>query len=158
MASSIVKKKKATHRGRNEGSVYQRKDGKWMGQVQIGFKPDGSRKFITKSGKTKQEITNWLAETRNDILKNTFIEPSNLTLEEWLWNWMTTYKMKQVSASTYTRYLYFMNIHIVPHIGKMKLSDLRTIHLQRLYNQLQDNGMSYSSLKHLHAIFNHSIL
>ena len=157
MASSIVKKKKATHRGRNEGSVYQRKDGKWMGQVQIGFKPDGSRKFITKSGKTKQEITNWLAETRNDILKNTFIEPSTLTLEEWLWNWMTTYKMKQVSASTYTRYLYFMNIHIVPHIGKMKLSDLRTIHLQRLYNQLQDNGMSYSSLKHLHAIFNQSL-
>ena len=30
MASSIVKKKKATHRGHNEGSVYQRKDGKWM--------------------------------------------------------------------------------------------------------------------------------
>ena len=53
MASSIVKKKKATHRGRNEGSVYQRKDGKWMGQVQIGFKPDGSRKFMTKSGKTR---------------------------------------------------------------------------------------------------------
>lgn len=157
MASSIIKKKKATHRGRNEGSVYQRKDGKWMGQVQIGYKPDGSRKFITKSGKTKQEITNWLAQTRNDILKNTFVEPSKLTVEEWLWNWMTTYKMKQVSASTYTRYLYFMNIHIVPHIGKMKLSDLRTIHLQRLYNQLQDNGMSYSSLKHLHAIFNQAL-
>ena len=113
--------------------------------------------FISKTAKIKQEITNWLAESRNDILKNTFVQPSDLTVEEWFWNWMVTYKMKQVSASTYTRNLYFMNIHIVPNIGKMKLCDLRTIHIQNLYNQLQDKGMSYTSLKHVHAIFNQAL-
>ena len=151
------RRKKVNHRGHNEGSCYQRKDGKWMGQIQIGFKPNGTRKFITKTARTKQEISNWLAETRNDILKNTFIEPSNITVEQYLWNWMVTYKYKNVSASTYTRYINFMKIHIVPEVGNIKLCDLRTIHIQKLYNHLQDMGMSYSALKHVHTVFNQSL-
>lgn len=151
------RRKKVNHRGHNEGSCYQRKDGKWMGQIQIGFKPNGTRKFITKTARTKQEISNWLAETRNDILKNTFIEPSNITVEQYLWNWMVTYKYKIVSASTYTRYINFMKIHIVPEVGNIKLCDLRTIHIQKLYNHLQDKGMSYSALKHVHTVFNQSL-
>ena len=29
-------KPKTTRRGKNEGSVYRRKDGKWVGQVTVG--------------------------------------------------------------------------------------------------------------------------
>ena len=30
-------KPKTTRRGKNEGSVYRRKDGKWVGQVTVGY-------------------------------------------------------------------------------------------------------------------------
>lgn len=33
-------KPKTTRRGKNEGSVYRRKDGKWVGQVTVGYHPD----------------------------------------------------------------------------------------------------------------------
>lgn len=43
------KKKSATRRGNNEGSIYQRKDGLWIAQVTIGVKEDGkiARKSFT---------------------------------------------------------------------------------------------------------------
>lgn len=33
-------KPKTTRRGKNEGSVYRRKDGKWVGQVTVGYHTD----------------------------------------------------------------------------------------------------------------------
>ncbi len=58
---------KKNHRGHNEGSIYQRSDSRWVGQLQVGFKPDGSRKFINYYGKTRKEVADKIAETRNDI-------------------------------------------------------------------------------------------
>ena len=40
----------ARKRGQNEGSIYQRKDGKWVGQVSL----QGRRLY--KYGKTKKEV------------------------------------------------------------------------------------------------------
>ena len=33
-------KPKTTRRGKNEGSVYRRKDGKWVGQVTVCYHPE----------------------------------------------------------------------------------------------------------------------
>lgn len=145
------------HRGHNEGSIYKRKDGKWMGQIQIGFKEDGSRKFITKTSKSHQEIVNWLASVRNDIVKSNFIEPSSITLEQWIWNWMVTYKLNNVSANSYARYLSLMKNHISPFIQNLKLQDVRSMHIQKIYNKLQDAGLGYTTIKHVHTVFNQSL-
>lgn len=148
---------KTKHRGHNEGSVYQRTNGDWVAQLQVGFKPNGSRKFITKISKDRKVVSEWLIENQNSILKNTFIEPSSITLEQWIWNWLTTYKLKSVKSNTYARYLSLMNNHIVPEIKNLKLKDLRSIHIQKIYNKLSENGMAYATLKHVHTVFNQAL-
>jgi len=40
---SMPRKPKVTRRGKNEGSVYRRKDGKWVGQVTTGYRPDNGK-------------------------------------------------------------------------------------------------------------------
>lgn len=155
-----VKKKKTpkkNHRGHNEGSIFQRADGRWVGQIQIGFKPDGSREFATYYGKERKEVADKIAQARNDILKSTFIKPNSLTVEEWLWNWMVTYKLKNVSSNTYARYLIYLKKHILPSVGKIKLKDLKAIHIQKVLNDCNDNDMSLSSLKHIRTVFNQSL-
>ena len=67
------RRKKVNHRGHNEGSCYQRKDGKWMGQIQIGFKPNGTRKFITKTARTKQEIKFVIYMTLQTLIYKDFV-------------------------------------------------------------------------------------
>ena len=39
----MPRKPKVTRRGKNEGSVYRRKDGKWVGQVTVGYRPDNGK-------------------------------------------------------------------------------------------------------------------
>ena len=39
----MPRKAKTTRRGKNEGSVYRRKDGKWVGQVTTGYRPDNGK-------------------------------------------------------------------------------------------------------------------
>ena len=42
-------------RGNSEGSIYQAKDGRWRGEVSLGYKPDGKprRKICTESREVK---------------------------------------------------------------------------------------------------------
>lgn len=47
--------RKGTRRGNNEGSIFQTKDGKWLGQVTIGYKEDGKPKRKTFTGRTRAQ-------------------------------------------------------------------------------------------------------
>jgi integrase len=49
-------------RSRGEGTIYQRKDGLWSGQITL---PDGKRK--TKYSKTQKEVRDWLTDQRKAI-------------------------------------------------------------------------------------------
>lgn len=153
----VKKTPKKNHRGHNEGSIYQRSDKRWVGQVQVGFKEDGSRKFVTYYGKSRKEVADKISEARNDILKGSFIKPNDITVEEWFWNWMVTYKFKNVSSTTYARYLIYMKNHIVPKLGKMRLQDIKAMHIQKILNDCSSGGMGASSVKHIRTIFNQAL-
>lgn len=60
----MPRKPKVTRRGKNEGSVYRRKDGKWVGQVTAGYRPDNGkpiRKYTYAN--TREEAARWVALT-----------------------------------------------------------------------------------------------
>ena len=150
-------KKTKGHRGHREGSIYKMQDGRWKAQVQVGINSDGTRKFATKSSKDRKKIVEWLNKIQSDVYHNDYIEPTKLTVEEWFWNWMNIYKRPTVSANTYTRYILMMKKYVIPAMGKMKLIDMKSTHIQRLYNQLYKDGISYSVRKHVHTLFNQAL-
>ena len=139
-------------RGNNEGSIYQRKDGRWVGQVQVGYKSDGSRKLMTCYGKTRADVSKKIANTLSDISKNIFVDTNQMTVEEWIWNWLKSYKKGTVKPNTYARYIYVINDYIVPALGKIKLKNLTSLKIQNLYNDCKEKGLSPSSIKHVHTI------
>ena len=143
-------------RGNNEGSIYQRKDGLWAGQIQIGFNPKGTRKFVTYYGSTRRDLAIKIQNSLSDINRETFVEPSKILFEDWLWEWMKTFKQNTVSDSTYARYVSLINCHILPDLGRMKLQDIKNIHIQRLYNKLAEDRLSGSAIKHIHTVFRQS--
>lgn len=144
-------------RGHNEGSIYKRKDGRWVGQVQTGFRPDGKRKFAIYYGKTRNEVAEKISNTTSDISRNLYVEPSNIEVTEWIWSWLKNYKEKIVRPNTYARYISLTKCHIVPNLTKIKLKNLKTTHIQNIYNSCVDAGVSASALKHIHTVFNQSL-
>lgn len=144
-------------RGNGEGTIYQRKDGYWIGQITIGTDPrTGKLKRKTVSGKTRDEVSDKMLEIRHDLLKGTYSEPSKIKVSEWLNEWIEGRK-HSIAYSTYRNYKGKIKNHLIPSIGGMKVTDLTSRHIQRLLKEkLEDGrvdgkgGLSTRSVKYIY--------
>ena len=126
--------------GNNEGSIRKRKNGTWEGRYTIGYDARGRQKQLSVYGKTRAEVARKLNEKTAAIQNGTYIIPRDHTLLEWLENWLTTYAYIKVRASTYASYQAYINNHIAPYIGGVKLQKLTTEQLQLFFNEKAKNG------------------
>ena len=69
-----------TRRGNNEGSIYQRQDGLWVGMVSLGYDDNGKQIRKAIYGKTRIEVSKKLAELTNRINSNNYEYISQNTL------------------------------------------------------------------------------
>ena len=124
----------AKKRANGEGTIRQRKDGRWEGLYTINYK----RKSVY--GKTQDEVRKRLNKVLNDIDNGMYIENANITFGAWLDEWLEVYAKPSVKLSTYGSYEGYIRNHIKPEIGKVKLSVLRADTLQKFINQKLTNG------------------
>lgn len=79
---------------------------------------------------------------------------SNLFFGDWLLNWMENYKKNEIRINTWENYMQIVRTHIYPELGHISLRDLQTDHIQRLYNNMADNGLSSATIRRAHHIIN----
>lgn len=135
----MLRKVKTARRGKNEGSVYRRKDGKWVGQVTTGYRPDNGkpiREYIYAD--TREEVSHWVALTlATSLEKENRALPEDLVLKDFLHRWLTMFKVHEVSSRTMELYYYSERVHIVPALGNAPLNSLTPLKLQTFLYQLQ---------------------
>ena len=124
----------ARKRANGEGTIRQRKDGRWEGLYTVNYK----RKSVY--GKTQTEVRKKLNEVLNDINNGMYVENTNITFGAWLDEWLEVYAKPSVKLSTYGSYEGYIRNHIKPEMGKIKLSALRADILQKFINQKLKNG------------------
>src|SRR5688572_7659576 len=122
-------------RSRNEGSIFQRPDGKWRAQVSL----DGRR--LSFLANTKKEGLAWILETKNQIDKGLTFQGAGTTLGEFLVEWLKTISSSS-SKGTYATYTWTVQKRILPYIANVKLLDIRPDRIQRFYTYLQEEGLS----------------
>lgn len=155
----------AKRRGNGEGSIYKRPDGKWAGQVSIGYDPaTGKLKRKSFYGKTRKEVADKIARILKEVGSGTYIEPTQTTFGEWLDKWLAGYKKGQLKPGTYESYEIIINTHIKPALGKIPMAKLQAHNLQEFYNKkLQDGrkdgngGLSTRMVRYFHAIIRQSL-
>jgi len=144
----------AKKRAHNEGSIYQRSNGKWRAQVSV----DGRRLSFT--AKTKQEGLTWIHETRNQVGNGLTFEAADTRLNEFLLEWLKAVSLSS-TKSTHLTYTWTTRRRITPYIGNVKLMDLRPDRIQRFYHHLQEKGVSNHAVhvthKTLRAAMNHAV-
>jgi len=69
---------------------------------------------------------------------------NDIKLKDYLATWLENEKKATISYNTYRDYKVSINNHIVPSIGKIKLKELKKIHIRKLYADL---GMEGKKLK-----------
>ena len=132
-------KPKTTRRGKNEGSVYRRKDGKWVGQVTVGYHPDTGkpiRKYTYAN--TREEAAHWIALTLvSETSKAAPSLASELLLKDFLHRWLTTFKTYEVCSRTMELYYSCERLHIVPALGDIPVVELTASRIQTFLYYLQ---------------------
>jgi integrase len=131
----------AKKRGNAEGSIYQRKDGRWTAAYYVHNK----RKYLYAS--TREETAKLLRENQSKIDSGIYVEPSAVTINQWLIIWLREYAAPAVRPSTLAAHTNIVNNHLVPALGKLKLQQLRAEHVQAFINSQAQNKYSPATIK-----------
>lgn len=125
-------------RGNNEGSVYRRKDGRWVGAVTLGYTPSGSPKRRVVYGSTRAEAAQKLTELLDRYNKGLLAEPDTVTLRQFAEGWL---ERETAGKSRSTRRNYGAEIeHVLRFLGDMKLQAIKPIHVRGMLDRMAREG------------------
>lgn len=132
-------------RGQNEGSIYQRQDGRWVAAITV------QGKQVTKYCKTKRECQEWIKQQQALLDNGVDLIAAQVTVATFLDEWLVAHSAS-VRDSTIIQYRQIVNQHIKPTLGSIKLKDLRPDQIQRLYNQKLSSRVSNRSVQLIHGV------
>src|SRR5215217_1132336 len=133
-----------------EGSVYQRKDGRWVAQYR-----DAKDKVRYIYRKTKAEAKKALREALQDR-DDGFVPADRLTVGMYLDEWMDERK-NTVSARTWRVQESMLRNRVKPHIGNCRLCKLSGKDVRGMYRGLLSDGLTPSTVGNVHVILKQAI-
>ena len=151
--NKVVNKTKRTN---GEGTIYQRKDGRWAGAVTIGYDENGKQIKKTVYGRNQTDVAKKLSEISGRIKNNSYEIIEHKTFGELMSEWLLVFKKSAVTPRTFEGIIRNFRLHIEPIIGNMKIYEIDTYVVQKVINKLIDGDYSLNVIKknkHLIAQF-----
>jgi len=149
----------AAKRGNGEGSIYPHiRNGKrvgYRGAYWIETSEGPRRRYV--SGKTRDEVRQKLIRAMADRDAGLVLDDRNLTLGEYLDRWLSDAHRGEVRQSTFSRDSYLVARHIRPALGRVRLRNLSALHIQRLYRERLDSGLSGSTVQKMHHVLHKAL-
>ncbi len=138
-------------RANGEGSIHQRKDGRWCASLTLDR---GRRKHFL--GHSRKEVARALAAAIDTREKGGIVTTARQSVSQFFASWLDAAK-PSLKPRTHTRYEELVRLHVVPELGGASLTRLTPQHLQRLYAKKLDAGLSPTTVNHLHAVIHKAL-
>ena len=122
-------------RGNQEGSIFQRADGRWCAVVSLGWR-NGKRWRKCYYGATRDEVGRQLASGLRDHQHGLNIAPERQTVAQFLDRWLKQCVAPTTRTNTLVSYSATVRLHIKPHVGHIPLAKLSPQHVQAMVNDL----------------------
>lgn len=122
----------------------------WTYVVDVGVDPStGKRKRASKGGfKTKGECRTAASKIITEVENDTYYTLSGITVKDFLDRYLEAIK-PNLAYKTYVTYKYLSDFYIAKNLGKIKIKDLKPMHIQDLYNKVQSEKSS-TTVRHIH--------
>lgn len=127
-------------RGRGEGSIYRREDGRWEAKIDLG-RVNGKRVRKSIYGRTRREVQEKLARLQADRLRGLPIVDERTTVRDFLTQWLETVRGR-LRPKTYRSYEQIVRVHLIPYLGSLPLAKLQPHHVQQLVASRLEHGLS----------------
>lgn len=137
-----------------------KKDGNsWYFVLTHGKKANGKPNQYKKRGfKTKQEAIQALNELEHTLLTGTYIKPHKMTYRQYMLEQWLEDKQTRVKQQTIGTYRWLVELHILPTLGHVELTQLTPMMIQQLYNRLtKEKSLSDENIQKVHTLINDSL-
>ena len=147
---------KNSRRDNGSGTLRKRKDGRWQGSVQFGYKPNGKPNIKYVYGKTEAEAKRKLKE----VIKLSYTEENKQdsfatqTVEEYCNEWLQNIQSNVLKPSSYDRKETTLENQVYPLIGNIYMSQVSFDDIQLMVNELKKQNLSYSTIKKAYEAIN----
>lgn len=140
----------ARRRGAGEGSIFQRKDGRWVGQLDLGVQ-GSRRRYRSVYGKTRREVVEALTKLLHEQHTGTLSTAGRQTVAEYLTAWLDG-RRSNLRPSTRRSYSWLVRTHVIPEIGSLRLEKLQPADVRRMLQRRLDAGLAPRSVHHMRAV------
>jgi integrase len=126
----------------SQGHIRPQGDGSWEIKFDLGRDPLTGRrttKYVTFRGtkrKAQEELTRLLGQ-RNE---GSYIEPTKMTMAQYLHHWLEADIDRRVAARTAARYRGIVEKNIIPRLGQVPVRKLTAVHIEAFEAELQRDG------------------
>ena len=132
-----------------EGSVYRSGEW-WVAQISLGGRV--TRRYERRKRRRRSEAYAALDELRAD--RRAGVTRSRSTTGDYLVGWIAD--VRNLRPSTLHGYRVAVELHLVPEIGAIRLSDLSPLDVERALSRLADR-MSPKHLRNVHAVLRRAL-
>lgn len=134
-------------RGKGEGSIVRRKDGRWAAFVTVGYGADGRQIKRWVYGKTRREVAEKLAKLLPKAGSGIIRDPARLTVGDWIQRFAES-RAREVRPTTAIHYPKY--IRYLEPIHRIRLLHLQPVQIKAAYDALAERGLSPSVRRHTH--------
>lgn len=120
-------------------------------RIELPRDEQGRRRSRSYTFATRKQAEREMNRLLRELDTGQWADPASLTVSEYLNRWLYDAAKPRVGRRTYERYEAIVRLHITPTLGGLALAKLRPLHLQRLYTQLQEDGVSAAGVGKVHA-------
>ena len=132
----MAKKKR---RGNGEGSIFRRKDGRWVAQITyVGL--DNSPRLVPQYFAAQDEARRALTQKKAKQDAHQLVITGRATVRQWLDVWLEEFVKPNRASRTYKGYYDVLKTHLPESIGDLPISKLAPETLQRHFNSIAAVG------------------
>ncbi len=126
--------------------VTLRKDGRYMGRVQI----NGER--VSLYSDKLSDLINQMEDVKYQMKHGFYCRPKEIRVDEWFNTWIDEYKSLQCKSQTIRLYRNTYKRYIQEPIGRKKVTDVKPAVLQKIINGIHKAGYSRSIITSVQTI------
>jgi integrase len=135
------------------GHIRQRAAGSWTIEASAGFDDGGRRVRIARTVHgSRRDAERALTRLLRDVDQGTVARSGGETFGAYLVGTWLPFMRARVHPDTWKRYESVSRVHIVPRIGRVKLSALRPHHLQRVEDEVLTTGAAPRTVLKVHLV------
>ncbi|GAA0270840.1 site-specific integrase [Streptomyces polychromogenes] len=123
-------------RANGEGTIYQRKDGRWEAAGYV-LAADGTSKRVRVYGSTRREAADKLAEKIADSNRGVPVATADSTVSDYLTYWLNGVAIHSLRENTHTRYATCVRLHLIPGLGTKKIARLTAKDVRTFLDRLR---------------------